>query len=238
MSLETFPDDWTRALCVAAHPDDLEYGTAMAVARWTGEGKTVAYVLATSGEAGIDGIEPARCGPLREAEERAGATEVGVDSVDFLGFPDGVLEGGLELRRAIARAVRQHRPEVVITLNHRITFGGRSFNMADHRVLGLAVLDACRDAGNRWIFPELADEGLEPCQVRLVALAGSPEPTHGVAVGVKHVEAGVRSLEAHAEYLKGLGGGMDPEAFLTQQAVAAGRQLGRAHGVSFEVYEL
>ena len=56
--LETFPGDWSRALCVAAHPDDLEYGTASAVAAWTAAGKAVSYLLVTSGEAGIDSLRP------------------------------------------------------------------------------------------------------------------------------------------------------------------------------------
>jgi LmbE family N-acetylglucosaminyl deacetylase len=60
-------------LCIAAHPDDLEYGAAAAVAKWTASGHEVAYVLATSGEAGIDGVDPVECAALREAEERAGA---------------------------------------------------------------------------------------------------------------------------------------------------------------------
>src|SRR5690349_18973188 len=99
-------EDWNRALCVAAHPDDLEYGLACAVARWTGQGKQVTYLLATSGEAGIDKMDPAEAGPLREEEERVGAREVGVDVVDFLGYRDGVVEYGLPLRMGITRAIR------------------------------------------------------------------------------------------------------------------------------------
>ena len=71
--LGALPEDWERALAVVAHPDDLEYGAASAVARWTEQGKTIAYVLVTRGEAGIDTIEPAECARLREAEERARA---------------------------------------------------------------------------------------------------------------------------------------------------------------------
>jgi Uncharacterized proteins, LmbE homologs len=61
-----FPADWERALAVVAHPDDLEYGAAAAIARWTAEGAAVTYLLATRGEAGIDSLPPAECGPLRE----------------------------------------------------------------------------------------------------------------------------------------------------------------------------
>jgi len=89
-----FPDDWQRALAIVAHPDDLEYGSASAIARWTSEGREIAYVLVTSGEAGIDGIPPAECGPLREGEQRASAAVVGVTSVEFLGHRDGVIEPG------------------------------------------------------------------------------------------------------------------------------------------------
>lgn len=84
MSLEPFPTDWQRALCVVAHPDDLEYGTAAAVAGWTDAGKEVTYLLATRGEAGISTMDPAQAGPLREQEERDGAREVGVEEVHFL----------------------------------------------------------------------------------------------------------------------------------------------------------
>jgi len=60
------PEDWERAVAVAAHPDDLEYGLASVVARFTRQGKQVSYVMVTSGEAGIDGMVPGECGRLRE----------------------------------------------------------------------------------------------------------------------------------------------------------------------------
>ncbi|MER6983240.1 PIG-L family deacetylase, partial [Streptomyces carpinensis] len=74
--LTPMPDDWRRALAVVAHPDDLEYGCSAAVAHWTDGGREVAYVLATRGEAGIDTLEPDRCGALREREQRASAAVV------------------------------------------------------------------------------------------------------------------------------------------------------------------
>ncbi len=77
MKLVPITEEWTRALAVVAHPDDLEYGAAGAIARWTAAGKEVAYLLVTRGEAGIDAMTPAEAGPLREAEERAGAAVVG-----------------------------------------------------------------------------------------------------------------------------------------------------------------
>jgi LmbE family N-acetylglucosaminyl deacetylase len=107
---EPMPDDWARGLAIAAHPDDLEYGAAGAVAAWTAAGKDVRYLLVTRGEAGIDGIPPAECGPLREAEQRDGAAKVGVSVVEFLNHADGVVEQTLALRRDLAAAIRRHQP--------------------------------------------------------------------------------------------------------------------------------
>ncbi|HEV2768097.1 MAG TPA: PIG-L family deacetylase, partial [Acidimicrobiales bacterium] len=97
--LVPLPDDWERALALVAHPDDLEYGTASAVARWTSEGRHVAYVMATRGEAGLGDVPPEEAAPLREQEQRNSAAVVGVDEIEFLDHPDGVVEYGLALRR-------------------------------------------------------------------------------------------------------------------------------------------
>jgi LmbE family N-acetylglucosaminyl deacetylase len=238
--LPALPENWDRCLAVAAHPDDIEYGTASAVARWTAQGKRITYLLATRGEAGIDGMHPDRAGPLREAEERAGAREVGVDVVEFLDHRDGVVEYGPALRRDIVRAIRRHRPEVVVSGAYTVRMVGGRPNQADHREVGLAVLDAARDAGNRWIFPELVDEGLEPWGgVRFVAYAGAERPTHGVDVTGEPLRRGILSLAAHAEYTKGLGAaGFDPAPFLTWMAEQGGRAVGVESAVLFDVFEL
>jgi LmbE family N-acetylglucosaminyl deacetylase len=234
--LEPVNEDWSTALAIVAHPDDLEYGAAAAIARWTSQGKRVIYALATSGEAGIDGLDPEQAGPLREDEERAGAAIVGVDVVEFLGHADGMLEYGLPLRRDIARTVRRHRPDVVITGNYHDNWGPGRLNQADHIAVGRAVLDGVRDAANRWVFRELVDEGLPPWPARQVFVASSPIAAHGVDV-TDHFDAGVASLEAHAEYLRGLGsGGMaDPREFLESVARPTGTLLGVRFAVSFEV---
>src|SRR4051812_18916265 len=103
------PEDWQRALAIVAHPDDLEYGASSAIARWTAQGRSVTYLLASRGEAGIDSIPPEESGPLRAGEQIAAAAEVGVDVVEFLDHPDGVIEYGVPLRRDLAAAIRRHR---------------------------------------------------------------------------------------------------------------------------------
>jgi LmbE family N-acetylglucosaminyl deacetylase len=206
------PDDWRRALAVVAHPDDLEYGCSAAVASWVADGRQITYVLATRGEAGMDTMTPERARSLREAEQRAAAAAVGVRVVEFLDHRDGVIEYGLSLRRDIAGAVRRHRPELVITLNHRDTWASGAWNTPDHVAVGRAVLDAVADAGNRWIFPELTEQGLRPWDgVRWVAVANSPTPSHAVPAEAGF-EQGVRSLLRHRAYLEALTE-EDPETY-------------------------
>ena len=238
--LEPLPEDWERMLCVVAHPDDLEFGGAAAVARWTAQGKRVVYCMVTSGEAGIDGLEPARAREVREAEQVESARIVGVDEVDFLRLRDGILEYGVTLRRAIAEEVRLHRPDVVVTNNFRDTWGGRTLNQADHIATGRATLDAVRDAANRWVFPEqLGPDGLERWDgVKAVWAAGSPESTHAVDI-TDSFDSGVASLRAHSAYIEGLGwADFDPAEFLEGMSRQVGQRLGVAHATAFEVFPL
>jgi LmbE family N-acetylglucosaminyl deacetylase len=235
--LPPFQDDaFARVLCVVAHPDDVEYGTSSAVAAWTSRGIDVAYLLLTRGEAGMDQSPPERTAPLRVAEQIAGSAAVGVSQVDFLDHPDGVLVYSLELRRDIARAIRRYRPDAVLVGSWDVEFVA-GLNQADHRVAGLAALDAVRDAGNRWVFPELLDEGLEPWSPRWLLVGGHDSPTHGVDVTGEPLQRGIASLEAHREYLAGIPGHPPPRPMITGIAALQGPRLGVAHAVLFRAYD-
>ena len=202
LPLLPLPQDWQRALVIVAHPDDAEWGTASAIAGWTSAGKQVAYLLATRGEAGIDTLSPERAGPIREAEQRAAAAEVGVHSVEFLDLRDGVLEYGPALRRELAVAIRRYRPELVVTINHHDYWGPGSPNSPDHRAVGRAAIDAATDAGNRWIWPPAEGEP-GPWRVRWVAVSSSPLASHAVDISA-HRDRGIASLAAHRSYLLAL----------------------------------
>ena len=237
--LKPLPEDWTRALAVVAHPDDMEFGSAAAVARWTGQGKEVVYCMVTSGEAGIDGMEPEECRRVREAEEIESARIVGVDTVEFLHQPDGVLAYGGPLRREICAMLRKHRPEIVITGFFGEKWGGRMLNQADHIATGRAVLDAVRDAGNRWVFNDQLVDGLEPWGgVRQVWAGGSDAAQHGVDT-TDTFDKGVDSLAAHAAYIEGLGWeNWDPREFLEGFGRQIGQRMGVAFGAAFEVFSM
>ncbi|MFT3899418.1 MAG: PIG-L family deacetylase [Gordonia sp. (in: high G+C Gram-positive bacteria)] len=197
--LAQFPDDWQTALVLVAHPDDPEYGMAAAVHHWTSAGKRVVYGLATSGEAGIEGMAPEQCGPLREGEQRASAAEVGVDEVEFWGFPDSEVFNTPELRAKVAETITRIGPDIVLS-----TFGGPEWapgfpNQRDHMEFAAAVRDAYA------ALPEPKPKQL---------FENGPRVTHAVAVSQADIDAAVRSLAEHREYLRVL----DPDTPVGRQA--------------------
>jgi LmbE family N-acetylglucosaminyl deacetylase len=231
-NLESVPEDWDSAIAVVAHPDDMEYGAAAAVARWTAQGKRIAYVLVTDGEAGISTMDPEQVGPLRRAEQIAACRAVGVDDVEFLGLPDGLVDDSIALRSQVCAVIRRHRPDVVLSINFRDSWGGHSWNHADHRAVGRSLLDAVRDAANPWVFREA---GQAWDGVRFAAFSGSPEPTHAVDV-TDTFDAGVESLSCHRTYLEHLGGDMaSPDEFLRAPASSIGATFGVDLATSFEI---
>jgi LmbE family N-acetylglucosaminyl deacetylase len=235
--LPPLPEEFDRVLCVVAHPDDVEYGTSAAVATWTARGVEVAYLMLTRGEAGIDGMDPERTAELRVREQIAASHAVGVTDVEFLEHPDGVLEYGLGLRRDVTAAIRRFRPDAVLTSTWAVETA-MGLNQADHRVAGLVTADAVRDAGNRWVFPELLADGLQPWSPRWLLVTGDGRDTHGVDVSGEPLERGVAALEAHAEYIAGIPGHPPAGAMLRAMTGLNGRAMGVAHAVLLHAYDL
>ena len=235
--IERLPDDFTRVLCVVAHPDDMEYGASAAVRHWTRHGVEVAYLLLTSGEAGMQS-PPEVAGPLRAREQADACAAVGVEQLTILDHPDGTLMPTLELRRDIARVIRQFKPDVVVTGSWDVE-APWGLNQADHRAAGLATLDACRDADNTWVFPELAtDEGLPKWGPTWLLVTGPAQPTHGVEVDAEDVAASVASLSAHRAYLADLPDHPKPAEFIPEMLQGQGQALGVPHGVLFRAHRL
>ncbi len=175
-----------RVLTITAHPDDVDFGAAGTVARWTDAGLEVIYCVVTDGNAGgyDEGFPRAEVPAMRRAEQVAAAKCVGVHDVRFLGYPDGRVEATLELRRDLARVIRQVRPDRVLCPSPERNYAQTGVSHPDHRAVGSAALDAVYpDARNPFAFLELRDrEGLAPWTVREVWIPGSPSPNHFVDV--------------------------------------------------------
>lgn len=228
---------YERILVVVAHPDDAEYGLSTVISKWVRDGKQVAYLLLTSGEAGMQ-RDPAEVGPLRAQEQRNACAAVGVEDLTILDFPDGMLVYGLDLRKAIARKIRQFRPDVVIGSGWAVEAPWGGFDQADHRAAGLATVDAIRDADNTWVFPELArDEGLAKWSTTWL-LVPFGKATHYVEVTDEMLAAGVASLSAHEAYLADLPWHPKPEDFLGEMLGQQGQGAGVARAQLFTRYPM
>lgn len=147
---------------------------------------------------------------------------------------------GLGLRRDICREIRRLKPDAVLGGGYEVE-APYGFDQADHRAAGPATLDAVRDAGNRWVFPEqIDDEGLEAHTVRRLLLPGLPGfgATQGVEVTAEPLRHGVASLEAHAAYLAALPDHPAPEDFIPKTTATGGRATGVEHAVLFRAHDL
>jgi LmbE family N-acetylglucosaminyl deacetylase len=171
-------DEISRILAITAHPDDVDFGAAGTIARWTDAGLEVIYCIVTDGNAGGSdrSVSRADMATLRRAEQTAAAKQVGVHDLRFLGYQDGQVEATLALRRDLARVIRQVRPDRVVSQSPERNYARPGASHPDHRAVGSATLDAVYpDARNPFAFPELlAAEGLEPWTVREVWISGTP----------------------------------------------------------------
>ncbi len=170
-----------RVLVIAAHPDDPEYGCAGTVARWASEGREVTYFLLTSGDKGSKDprVRPGRLATLREREQIEAAHALGVDDVQFLRRPDGLLENTLDLRRDITGIIRRTRPNTVLTIDPWRHYQSHP----DHRAAGAAALDAVYSAKEVNLFPEQLVDGVEPWRVKEVYLFWTDSPDTWVDIG-------------------------------------------------------
>ena len=165
------------ALLIAPHPDDIDFGIAGTVARWTQEGKQVVYVICTSGDKGTNdpNMKPETLVKIREKEQRAAAKVVGVKEVVFLHYPDQGIEDTAEFRKEIVRLIRLYRPEIVASTDpYRHYIWHR-----DHRITGQVVMDAVYPyARDRLAYPDLYEQGYLPHKVKEVLCWGSPDPNY------------------------------------------------------------
>ena len=228
-----------RALVVAAHPDDIEFSAAGTVARWAAAGSEIVYLLATDGDAGSNdpAIDPQMLAATRRAEQQAAAARVGVRTVEFLGFADGMLEPTLALRLAITRAIRRHRPVAVICQDPSAYWLHSGYiNHPDHLAAGAACMAAIYpSACTRLAFPELLDEVLEPHRVEEVYLTMTRAADHWIDIGTT-LDA---KLAAWRENRSQIGVPGEVEAAIRRDAQQAAEALhGTAYAEAFTYFRL
>jgi len=164
-------DTWDspqNILVILAHPDDPEFFCGATLAKWVRAGHHVTYQLLTCGDKGFNDSTTADMTPdalcaLRHEEQHAAAKVIGAEAVHIMNNPDGYLVANLDLRREVVRAIRQFKPDILVTCDPQNLFATYGINHPDHRAAGQVVLDAVFPAaGNKEYFPELVVEGYEP----------------------------------------------------------------------------
>lgn len=216
------------AMAINAHPDDQEFTIAGTLAKWARAGCDIVTVCITSGDAGSnDKTEAHMTKPqlarIREDEQRRACEVLGVKHVEFLHYPDGVLQPTLELRRDLTRLIRQYKPEVVICGDPTVRFYGNSYmNHPDHRVAADVALDAVfPSAGTKFIFPELLMEGLEPHEVRKVFIHGSEKPETFIDISTV-IDIKIAALKEHHSQVHD----WDPSEMIREWAKDEGKERG------------
>ena len=228
----------SRVLVFTAHPDDVDFGAAGTTARWTDARINVSYCVVTDGDAGgyDEDFPRGEVAALRRAEQVAAAECVGVQDVRFLGYPDGKVQATLDLRRDLARVIRQVRPDRVLCPNPERNYARVGASHPDHRAVGSAALDAVYpDARNPFAFSELRDhEGLGAWTVPEVWIVGTPAPNHYVDVTATFARK-IAALRAHESQTANMD---DLESRLRQWLGRAGTQAGFPDGHLAESFQV
>jgi LmbE family N-acetylglucosaminyl deacetylase len=224
-----------RILVITAHPDDVDFGAAGTVATMTAAGVDVTYCIVTDGQAGGDDRSMSRdaMAALRRDEQRAAAATVGVDQVEFLGYPDGALIASMELRRDISRVIRRFRPQRVLAQSPERNWDRVFASHPDH--LAAAEAAACAvypDARNPFAHAELLDEGLEPHTVDELWLMAFAEST----VYVETTATFDRKVKALRSHRSQLADDFDVEKLLREWSTGVAQSAGLSDGRLAEAF--
>lgn len=225
--------DVQRAMAIYAHPDDAEFGMAGTVAKWAKAGVEFTYCMVTNGASGSQDPDMTRerLRDIRAAEQSEAAKILGVKNVVFLEFEDGYLEPTIEVRRAVARQIRIHKPDVIFTMDPTTRYGGGYVNHPDHIAAGEVVLRSINpDASTRQMLPELwQKERLEPHKPKALFLMAFGNPDTIVDVS-EVVDVKIKALLAHRSQID-----EDSVDFIKTWMKEAGKKKRYAYAEGFKV---
>lgn len=193
-----------RILAISAHPDDIEFTSGGSLARWIGEGWAVSLVVCTDGGKGSQDptVVPTELVALRQAEQRTAATILGIYDVVYLGYPDGELARASDLVETLALHIRRQRPDRLVSWDPWKPYQIHP----DHRVAGLAALDAVLAAGNPHYFPHQLANGLSPHPISEAYLYGTAEADAWVDISATFEQkmAAIAAHRSQISHLRGL----------------------------------
>lgn len=216
-------EDLKTVMVIGAHPDDPEFGCAATVAKWARQGRAIEYVLLTSGDKGSHdpGVRPGQIAAQREEEQRRAAKELGVCSVTFLHYPDGMLENTMDLRRHLCAIIRARRPDILLAIDP-----WRRYQLhPDHRAAGQAALDAVYAAREWYIFPEQLGRD-EPWRVKELYLYWTDAPDYWEDV-TDSIETRIAALLQHSSQVRGDGNER------AERIRRAARETGEPHNLAY-----
>lgn len=230
MSSTYIPD---RALLIYAHPDDIEFGVAGTAALWAKHGAQVRYVVITDGNIGSHDpdMTSEQLAEIRRAEQTRSAEIAGAESVVFLGYPDGMLQPTLELRRDLVREIRKFKPNVIMTGDPTMYFARDTYlNHPDHRAAAQAALEASFPAPESpLIFPELLAEGHQPHKPNYVYVSFTPK-TPNIYIDISEtIATKIEALKAHKSQMKE----WDPTERLMEWSAEVGKRVGFKHAEAY-----
>lgn len=232
---------YKSVLVVSAHPDDPEFGFGATIAQLTAAGATVNYVVVTDGSQGGEDphVPDHDLTETRYREQRAAADELGVKEIVFLGFRDGHLSAGIELRKAISREIRKFKPDLVLTHHPIRQLGvGIGASHPDHLAVGEAALAAVYpDARNPRAYRELLAEGFEPFKVKEVWLPAFDGFDVYVDV-TQTLETKIRAIRRHQSQFQKPDQDPDaPDKWIRERSKALGEKVGAEYAEGFKRLE-
>lgn len=230
----------SRAMVVVAHPDDADWGCSGSAAKWTRLGWEVVYVLCTDGSKGTEdrSLTGEQLSAIRHEEQIEAGRILGLKTVEFLDFPDGYLEPTIELRRAIVRMIRKHRPHILLTTNpHRELSSAGYIGHPDHFAAGEATLSAVFPSARDHLWdPEMLAEGLDAWKVHQVwVMMFDRAANHYHPMEAEDVERSIQALLAHKSQLD------QPDkvpGWMRKWRTELGKKAGAPFAESFKKFDL